>query len=1498
MSAVLSPARWAEVVRGTALRFGRWRRRAAVSALALAAVLGGCTQERELSRLPDFLIQVGSDFTTAGALGIDGSLLVGVNSSGVGITERVDPNTGQILRGAQGKSLQSHLFSVDMRGNLLWKASFPVEVSAPVVASDGTIYVSSGDVLYARSAKGKALRERSVQGRALSLCGDESVIAAGPLGIHVVSRDGATMADLMQDPLLKGRGASLPLLCTGDGQLVGVTEPGTGGAQQQERWLTALELSGAHLWHTALPKGAPEALLRDAAGRFYVTYRSPMQTLVFGPTGALERTLADVSVTAISGQTLVGTAIVEKGGAVVSLDLEGKRRWSHPLGRSSSAPIITSDGTVHFAQDTHVGDFGSGQSEVDSVRADGTLAHRYLVAMNAYSGPMLVATDGTLLATGFWANQNPPFQALVGGMWSHSNKLATGWPRLGGDSRNTSFAGPVLKALPGLPQLRGRWLAAEAPWRTLHIGPAEPSWAEIGAGATSYGVWSATDLGLATLVERGTLTVGSGAIQLQPTWRADGAPLVAYSRALRAGDAWRLELDDPLQAKAARTFRRVYGPTASPSPFDTAGKVLWSAELSGNADERATALAAANKPGKVWMAGTYAGGIAFYDPAAGGAMTKESINAFYSVIDRNDLDNARASYDVAKTKEAGTPARILSLPDGGALALAVAPLNETEKSGYVFSLRRFDASGLPGKRTDFGAPGFSGAAVDLVLRSDGGATIVGWASGGASLGDKAIPAGDAQQRIWLARTDANDALVDIQVVASGGAWQKPHEALSDSAGRLWIVGNRTPMPGPNTKLGDGLALWKLEADGKLLWTKAYSGDVLFGTLWARLALGPADEVAVFGSFDGTLTMSSESLKSSGEVGDSDGFVARLATDGSVLWLRGFVAPEPQAVTVAAFDSHGVLHVGGVLGPAIGPRQQLPPVVSQPIYAGFSPCGERLWLREVEDCLTCQFTWLTPQAMIRHSDDTLYVAASIAGSPRLAGTTLISPPLGSAPLVYANLSLHQLSGVGTAGIAALKKAKACAPLTDPPHKVSVELLGLGAGQVVSEPAGIDCPGTCSATFPAAQAVKLKAKAAANAHFVGWGGDCAGTDVCAVAAGQGGTLTATFERPHVSALDSVGGGPGDEAIALLAADAGGAFFLAPLAAKELGGGPADFGAGVVAGHGATDVVVGRRTVEGKTAWTVAIGGLLYDDGIGISGDGAGGVIAGAIIGASTANVGSLAVSAIDGVGNVLLARLDADGKPIWAKFLAQASDGGTHLHGNGLGNVVVTSRVPSPMTLHGMEIKADYAMMVKADGAVAWVRALPPLQVATVDVGPQGWTALAYRRTDSPQVELVVIDGLGQDIWTFATKAFPGPSFVALGADGSLVAIGMVGGAADFAPTLAGMPTWARFSASGALLGVAALATAPRTLTAMTQVGAAIAGGGVCYVGADNASVIALGPDGALLWKLSTPQVDAIAATPGGPLWFGGGVQGTAKVGGLHLSVPANHHRDAWLARVMP
>ena len=80
----------------------------------------------------------------------------------------------------------------------------------------------------------------------------------------------------------------------------------------------------------------------------------------------------------------------------------------------------------------------------------------------------------------------------------------------------------------------------------------------------------------------------------------------------------------------------------------------------------------------------------------------------------------------------------------------------------------------------------------------------------------------------------------------------------------------------------------------------------------------------------------------------------------------------------------------------------------------------------------------------------------------------------------------------------------------PRMLVVSKAGAGAGTITSDPAGLDCGTTCSASYPLGSTVTLAANPALGSTFAGWSGEgCSGTGACQVTTDRFRAVTATFE-----------------------------------------------------------------------------------------------------------------------------------------------------------------------------------------------------------------------------------------------------------------------------------------------------------------------------------------------------------------------------------------------------
>jgi phospholipase C len=109
---------------------------------------------------------------------------------------------------------------------------------------------------------------------------------------------------------------------------------------------------------------------------------------------------------------------------------------------------------------------------------------------------------------------------------------------------------------------------------------------------------------------------------------------------------------------------------------------------------------------------------------------------------------------------------------------------------------------------------------------------------------------------------------------------------------------------------------------------------------------------------------------------------------------------------------------------------------------------------------------------------------------------------------------------TVTLSASQKVTATFNLAQSVPVLTVGLSGNGTGTVTSQPPGINCGTTCSASFGAGTQVTLTATAGANSTFVAWtGGGCSTSPTCVVTLNASEKVTATFNLIQVEPVLSV-------------------------------------------------------------------------------------------------------------------------------------------------------------------------------------------------------------------------------------------------------------------------------------------------------------------------------------------------------------------------------------------
>ena len=98
----------------------------------------------------------------------------------------------------------------------------------------------------------------------------------------------------------------------------------------------------------------------------------------------------------------------------------------------------------------------------------------------------------------------------------------------------------------------------------------------------------------------------------------------------------------------------------------------------------------------------------------------------------------------------------------------------------------------------------------------------------------------------------------------------------------------------------------------------------------------------------------------------------------------------------------------------------------------------------------------------------------------------------------------LAGLAVAVLALPGSAMSAATVT--PAALTVVIVG--AGEVTSQPAGITCPGTCTATFAAGTSVVLTPQAKIGSKLLRWSGSCTGAGACTVKVSAPTVVSAQF------------------------------------------------------------------------------------------------------------------------------------------------------------------------------------------------------------------------------------------------------------------------------------------------------------------------------------------------------------------------------------------------------
>lgn len=423
-------------------------------------------------------------------------------------------------------------------------------------------------------------------------------------------------------------------------------------------------------------------------------------------------------------------------------------------------------------------------------------------------------------------------------------------------------------------------------------------------------------------------------------------------------------------------------------------------------------------------------------------------------------------------------------------------------------------------------------------------------------------------------------------------------------------------------------------------------------------------------------------------------------------------------------------------------------------------------------------------------------------------------------------------------------------------------GNGAGTVISTPVGVDCGGTCRATFPAGGPVKLLATPDAASTFLGWSGACQGAADCLLTVeGPTSVLAGFAALAPLRWSRALGGASFDEAAAVAVDSSGGVVVAGSFS------GTATLGGSALTSAGMEDVFVARYSAAGAHLWSRRFGGTGRDAASAVVVDRGGSVwVAGAFQG--SADFGGGAVTSAGGF-DVFIVRISPAGAPLWSKrFGAAGSDRAWAMALDPAGNGFVAGSYRDEVDFGG-------APMTSAGMRDVFVAAFSP-------AGSHLWSE-TLGGPGNDEAYGVAVDGSGN---TFLAGVFE------LTADLGSASVTSAGGKDAFLAVFGddGHPAWSRrFGGVGAdeAREVAVDRSGVAWIAGAFEGTADFGAGPMASAGITDAFVVKFSPSGSPQWAkrfgaAGADAANAIAVDSTGAAVVTGSFQGTVGFGGAGLA----------------
>ncbi|HZF47198.1 MAG TPA: hypothetical protein VE093_01035 [Polyangiaceae bacterium] len=313
------------------------------------------------------------------------------------------------------------------------------------------------------------------------------------------------------------------------------------------------------------------------------------------------------------------------------------------------------------------------------------------------------------------------------------------------------------------------------------------------------------------------------------------------------------------------------------------------------------------------------------------------------------------------------------------------PVTSAGMSEDIFVLK-LDKTGAFGWLKSFGDAEYQ-FGTSLAVDPAGDVLLTGYFTGSVDFGGGAL-ASAGNEDVFVAKLDPTGAHVWSKRFGDASD-QNALSVAADSAGNVIVTGyfNGAVDFGGGALTSAGLGdifLVKLNAAGAHQWSKGYGdGMQQFGV---GVAVDPADNILLVGSFSGSVDLGSGPLTS---VGSEDVLVAKLDSAGGYVWAsRHGDSDEQNGVGVASDSQGNVLvtgHFKGQIAFGMGPLLSAGAAAEDLYIAKLTAGGAHVWSKDFGDPAAQQFG----QALAVDGEDNIVLTGYFSGSVQFGAGSVTS-----------------------------------------------------------------------------------------------------------------------------------------------------------------------------------------------------------------------------------------------------------------------------------------------------------------------------------------------------------------------------------------------------------------------------------------------------------------------------------------------------------------------------